>query len=100
MVLGFLAVFIGGLALNLTPCVYPLIGVDDRVLRQPGRQPARVMSLAILFVLGIAIRSRRLASPPRYRADCSAPPMQNRYVLIALATMLFALAASSSACFR
>src|SRR5579885_191281 len=27
LVLGFLMVFLGGLALNLTPCVYPLIGV-------------------------------------------------------------------------
>ncbi len=26
-VLGFLIVLLGGLALNLTPCVYPLIGV-------------------------------------------------------------------------
>ena len=53
--LGFLAVFLGGLALNLTPCVYPLIGVTIAYFGNQGGGPRRVMYLAILFVLGIAL---------------------------------------------
>src|SRR5712692_5106087 len=53
--LGFLAVFLGGLALNLTPCVYPLIGVTIAYFGNQGGSQRRVMTLAIFFVLGIAI---------------------------------------------
>ena len=53
--LGFLAVFLGGLALNLTPCVYPLIGVTIAYFGNQGGGPRRVIVLAILFVLGIAL---------------------------------------------
>src|SRR5208283_3147801 len=54
-VLGFLAVFLGGLALNLTPCVYPLIGVTIAYFGNQGGGPRRVMYLAMTFVLGIAL---------------------------------------------
>ena len=53
--IGFLLVLLGGLALNLTPCVYPLIGVTIAYFGNQGGGPRRVLSLAILFVLGIAI---------------------------------------------
>jgi thiol:disulfide interchange protein DsbD len=47
--------FLGGLALNLTPCVFPLIPVTMTVFAQQGEsRPARVLPLAILYVLGLA----------------------------------------------
>jgi thiol:disulfide interchange protein DsbD len=93
--LGFLAVFIGGLALNLTPCVYPLIGVTIAYFGNQGGSQRRVMTLAILFVLGIAITFSSVGVAAALSGGLFGAAMQNRYVLIALAAMLFALAASS-----
>ncbi|HYA35587.1 MAG TPA: protein-disulfide reductase DsbD domain-containing protein, partial [Candidatus Binataceae bacterium] len=53
--LGFLFVLLGGLALNLTPCVYPLIGVTIAYFGNQGGGPRRLIVLASLFVLGIAL---------------------------------------------
>src|SRR5216684_975298 len=93
--LGFLAVFVGGLALNLTPCVYPLIGVTIAYFGNQGGSQRRVMTLAILFVLGIAITFSSVGVAAALSGGLFGAAMQNRYVLIALAAMLFALAASS-----
>src|ERR1700687_3725011 len=93
--LGFLAVFVGGLALNLTPCVYPLIGVTIAYFGNRGGSQRRVMTLAIFFVLGIAITFSLVGVAAALSGGLFGAAMQNRYVLIALAAMLFALAASS-----
>ena len=52
---GFLVVLFGGLALNLTPCVYPLIGVTIAYFGNQSAAPRKVVTLAILYVLGIAL---------------------------------------------
>ncbi len=47
--------FVGGLLLNLTPCVFPLIPVTMSVFAQQGEKRAlRVLPLAALYVLGLA----------------------------------------------
>ena len=44
-----------GLALNLTPCVFPLIPVTMSVFAQQGEsRPAKVLPLALAYVLGLA----------------------------------------------
>jgi thiol:disulfide interchange protein DsbD len=52
---GFLIVLLGGLALNLTPCVYPLIGVTVAYFGYEAGTARKVVLLAILYVLGIAL---------------------------------------------
>ncbi|MBL7141238.1 MAG: thioredoxin family protein [Planctomycetes bacterium] len=48
-------VFVGGLALNLTPCVFPLIPVTMNLFAQQGeRRPMKVLPLAVVYVLGLA----------------------------------------------
>jgi thiol:disulfide interchange protein DsbD len=93
--LGFLAVFLGGLALNLTPCVYPLIGVTIAYFGNQGGSHRRVMTLAIFFVLGIAITFSSVGVAAALSGGLFGAAMQNPFVLIALAAMLLALAASS-----
>ena len=56
---GFLAylglLFAAGLALNLTPCVFPLIPVTMNVFAQQGeKRPLKVLPLAIVYALGLA----------------------------------------------
>ena len=46
---------VGGLALNLTPCVFPLIPVTMTVFAQQGEsRAAKTLPLAVLYVLGLA----------------------------------------------
>src|SRR5579862_840908 len=94
-VLGFLAVFLGGLALNLTPCVYPLIGVTIAYFGNQGGGPRRVMYLAIVFVLGIALMFSSVGVAVAMSGGLFGAAMQNRLVLVALSMMLLTLAASS-----
>ena len=93
--LGFLAVFLGGLALNLTPCVYPLIGVTIAYFGNQGGTHRRVMYLAMVFVLGIALMFSSVGVAVAMSGGLFGAAMQNRFVLVALATVLLALAASS-----
>src|SRR5262249_55427319 len=52
---GFVLVFLGGLALNVTPCVYPLIAVTIAYFGYEGGGPRKVVILALLYMLGIAL---------------------------------------------
>jgi thioredoxin:protein disulfide reductase len=93
--LGFLAVFLGGLALNLTPCVYPLIGVTIAYFGNQGGGPRRVMYLAIVFVLGIALMFSSVGVAVALSGGLFGAALQNPVVLVVLALMLLTLAASS-----
>ena len=94
-VIGFLLVLLGGLALNLTPCVYPLIGVTIAYFGNQGGGPRRVLILAILFVLGIAIMFSSVGVAVALSGGLFGAAMQNPYVLSAVAAMMLVLAASS-----
>ncbi len=48
--------FLGGLGLNLTPCVFPLIPITMNVFAQQGEsRPLKVLPLALVYVLGLAL---------------------------------------------
>src|SRR5262249_50550022 len=52
---GFVLVFLGGLALNLTPCVYPMIPITVSYFGGQTRGRSRgTLSLALLYLLGMA----------------------------------------------
>jgi len=94
-VLGFLAVLLGGLALNLTPCVYPLIGVTIAYFGNQGGGPRRVFALAVVYVLGIALMFSAVGVAVALSGGLFGAAMQNPVVLSVIATMLVALALSS-----
>jgi thiol:disulfide interchange protein DsbD len=94
-VVGFLAVLLGGLALNLTPCVYPLIGVTIAYFGNQGGGPRRVFILAILYVLGIALMFSAVGVVVALSGGLFGAIMQNPVVLAILATMMIGLALSS-----
>src|SRR5271168_4083611 len=94
-ILGFLAVFLGGLALNLTPCVYPLIGVTIAYVGNQGGGPCRVMYLAMVFVLGIALMFSGVGVAVAMSGGLFGAALQNPFVLVVLSAMLLTLAASS-----
>jgi thiol:disulfide interchange protein DsbD len=94
-VLGFLAVLLGGLALNLTPCVYPLIGVTIAYFGNQGGGPRRVFALAVVYVLGIALMFSAVGVAVALSGGLFGAAMQNPVVLSVIAAMLVALALSS-----
>jgi thioredoxin:protein disulfide reductase len=92
---GFLFVLLGGLALNLTPCVYPLIGVTIAYFGYEGGGPRRVVVLAVLYVLGIALTFSAVGVAAALSGGLFGAALQNPYVLGIIAAMLLVLAAAS-----
>jgi thioredoxin:protein disulfide reductase len=93
--LGFLVVLLGGLALNLTPCVYPLIGVTVAYFGFEGGGPRKIVILAIVYVLGIALMFSSVGVAVALSGGLFGAALQNPYVLGTIAAMLLVLAASS-----
>jgi thioredoxin:protein disulfide reductase len=95
MLIGFLAVLLGGLALNLTPCVYPLIGVTVAYFGNQGGGPRKIAVLAVIYVVGIALTFSMAGVAVALSGGLFGAALQNPLVLIAIAAMLLVLAASS-----
>jgi thiol:disulfide interchange protein DsbD len=95
-VLGFLIVFLGGLALNLTPCVYPLVGVTLAYFgNQGGGGTRRVLILASLYVAGIALMFSAVGTAAALSGGLFGAALESPYVLAAIAAVMLLLAASS-----
>lgn len=94
-VLGFLIVLLGGLALNLTPCVYPLIGVTIAYFGNQGDGSGRVVILALVYVLGIAAMFSGVGVAVALSGGLFGAALQNPYLLAGIAAVLLVLAASS-----
>lgn len=92
---GFLFVLLAGLALNLTPCVYPLIGITIAYFGYEGGGPRKVVVLAVLYVLGIALTFSVLGVVGALSGSLFGRALQNPYVLAVIAAMLLVLAAAS-----
>ena len=95
MLIGLLAVVLGGLALNLTPCVYPLIGVTIAYFGNQGGGPRKIAVLAVIYVVGIALTFSLAGVAVALSGGLFGAALQNPLVLIAIAAMLLVLAASS-----
>lgn len=85
-----------GLGLNLTPCVYPLISVTLAYFsQQSGASRGRVIALSILYAAGIAVTFSALGVAAALSGGLFGAALQQPITLIALATLMIALAASS-----
>ncbi len=94
-IITFLLVFVGGLALNLTPCVYPLIPITISYFggQTEGRKGSLLMH-AIIYVLGMAITYSILGVIAALTGSLFGAALQNPYVLIVIAAILVGLALS------
>ncbi|MCK4641254.1 MAG: thiol:disulfide interchange protein, partial [Candidatus Marinimicrobia bacterium] len=91
----FLLIFLGGLGLNLTPCVYPLIPITVSYFggQTAGKSGKRLL-LAILYVLGIAIVNSALGTLAALTGGLLGAFMTSPIVLIAIAGILITLSLS------
>ncbi|MBI3451125.1 MAG: thioredoxin family protein [Acidobacteria bacterium] len=95
LLLAFPLIFLGGLALNLTPCVYPLIPITISYFggQAAGRAPRRLL-LASLYVLGMAVTYSTLGAVAAATGGLLGSALQSPWVLGFVAAVLVALALS------
>lgn len=91
-----ITIFFIGLALNLTPCVYPMLTVTVSIFgNQTDTNILRVFSKALVYVLGIATMYSVLGVLAALSGGLFGSALQSPWVLFAIGVMLFALALSS-----
>jgi thiol:disulfide interchange protein DsbD len=91
----FLALFVGGLALNLTPCVFPMLGVTVSVFGARRRErPMKVIAHALAYVLGIAITYSLLGLVAALTGGLFGAALQSPWVSIGLGVLFVVLSLS------
>jgi thioredoxin:protein disulfide reductase len=89
-------VFIMGLGLNLTPCVYPLISVTVAYFGSQARdRRARAIVLASAYALGIALTFSALGVAAALSGGLFGQALQQPITLVLIATVMVALALAS-----
>jgi thiol:disulfide interchange protein DsbD len=88
-------VFVSGLALNLTPCVYPLIPITLGFFsRQSGGKTGGTFGLALVYVLGMSVTYSALGVFAALSGSLFGVWLQKPAVLVAIAVLVVALALS------
>jgi cytochrome c biogenesis protein CcdA len=88
-------VFLSGLALNLTPCVYPLIPITLGFFsRQAGGKKGGMFGLALVYVLGMSVTYSALGVFAALSGSLFGAWLQKPAVLLAIAAIVLALALS------
>lgn len=95
LLLSLVGIFLGGLALNLTPCVYPLIPITVSYFggRAPGAGGLRILHGA-LYLCGLAITNSLLGLTAALTGGMLGGALQNPLVLAAVAVILLAMGLS------
>ncbi len=95
LLLGLLFVFLGGLALNLTPCVYPLIPITIGYFGgQSEGRTGRLFILGLLYVLGMAITYSVVGVVTSLSGAVFGTLLQNPIVIIFIVLVFIGLALS------
>lgn len=93
--LALVLIFIGGLALNLTPCVYPLIPITISFFgAQVSDKKSQKIALAIVYVLGMSITYSVLGLIAALTGGLFGSLLQNPIVIGIIVLILLALALS------
>lgn len=93
--LQLLLVFLAGLALNLTPCVYPLIPITvGFFMAQRAASRGRTLALAVAYVLGMSVTYSALGVAAALTGRLFGAALQSPVVVGAIVVVLLALAAS------
>lgn len=95
MFITFLLIFLGGLALNLTPCVYPLIPVTISYFGgQSEKKKGMVIIHAILYLLGMAVMYSILGVAAALTGDLFGGLLQSWPVILFIVAVLVGLSLS------
>jgi thiol:disulfide interchange protein DsbD len=90
-----LTVFVAGLALNLTPCVYPLIPITVGFFAQQAKdRPGGTFGLAAVYVLGMSVTYSILGVVAALTGRLFGAALQSPYMIGVIVAVILALAAS------
>jgi thiol:disulfide interchange protein DsbD len=93
--LSLIFIFLAGLALNLTPCVYPLIPITIGYFGgQSEGKTSRLVMLGLLYMLGMAITYSVVGVVTALSGAVFGSLMQNPIVIIVIALLFVTLALS------
>ncbi len=97
----FAVAFAGGVLTSLTPCVYPLIPITVSIFgAKKSRSRPQAMALSGLYVLGIAATYSALGASAALTGKAFGTAMQNPLVLVVVAVVFLAMAASMFGAFE
>ena len=98
MVWTLLGIFAGGVALNLTPCVYPMIPITVSYFggraATGGNGRGRLMVHGLCYLLGLALTNSSLGVAAALTGSLMGALLQNPVVLIIIAAVMVVFAAS------
>ncbi|UCF91196.1 MAG: thioredoxin family protein [Desulfobacterales bacterium] len=90
-----LAIFAAGVALNLTPCVYPLIPITVSYFAgRSARKRSRLALHGLCYIGGLAVANSMLGVTAALTGSLMGAMLQNPWVLVAVAAILLVFAAS------
>lgn len=92
--LSFIAVFLIGLGLNLTPCVYPMLSVTASLFSGQKGEARDSFLRALAYVLGMATMLSLLGVTAALTGSLFGSLLQNRWVLLGISVLLILLALS------
>jgi thiol:disulfide interchange protein DsbD len=92
----FALLFVGGLALNLTPCVYPIIPITIGFFggQAGSRRTGKPVGLAALYVLGMAMTYSALGVFAALSGKLFGSALQSPWVLAGIAAVMILLSLS------
>ena len=89
-------IFLGGLALNLTPCIYPLIPITVSFFSGKSRDfRGHTLIHCLVYMAGLSFTNSMLGLSAALSGRLLGATLQNPYVLLAVAAILLALGLSS-----
>lgn len=95
ILLTFVLIFLGGLALNLTPCVYPMIPLTISYFgNQKAEKPGVILGRAVAYVVGISITYSSLGVTAALTGKILGSTLQSPTVLIGISLVLVTLSFS------
>jgi thiol:disulfide interchange protein DsbD len=99
MIWTLLGIFLGGMALNLTPCVYPLIPVTisyfgGQALRQGERRTDKFLLHGLCYITGLATTNSALGVMAAMSGGLMGAVLQSPTVLVLIAAILIFFATS------
>ncbi|MEO8209478.1 MAG: cytochrome c biogenesis protein CcdA, partial [bacterium] len=88
-------IFLGGLALNLTPCVYPLIPITVSFFgAQASGSKSQSILMGVFYALGMSVTYSALGVFAALTGGLLGTALQNPIVIISIALIMLALGAS------
>jgi thiol:disulfide interchange protein DsbD len=95
LIIGLFFVFLGGLALNLTPCVYPLIPITIGFFGgQSEGKTSRLVGMGLLFVVGMAVTYSVIGVVTALTGSVFGALLQNPVIIILIALIFIVLSLS------